>query len=275
MAAADIPLGMALKNLAGWNQTENDWRRLFELNPAGCFVAELDGRPVGTATTTIHDGKVGWIGMVLVHPEVRGQGVGTALLEHAIAHLRRCGVPSIKLDATPAGKRVYVPLGFRDEYELERVEVVAAGGDGDRAGMIAELDVDAILPLDRAAFGVARAPVLRRLAADGPGLCWMATTAGTGNVDGYILARPGANAAHVGPWVARSPATAERLLGAVLDRLAGRRVFMDVPVNHPARALVARHGFKGQRPLTRMWLGCNDWPGDVALTYGIADPAKG
>jgi GNAT superfamily N-acetyltransferase len=275
MTAADIPLGMMLKTLARWNQTEADWRALFNYNPEGCFVAEWDGKPVGTTTTTVHDGKVGWIGMVLVHPDARGHGVGTALLEHAIAYLQRTGVPSIKLDATPAGKRVYVPLGFQDEYELERVEAVAAGGNTERESRIADLKVDVILDMDREAFGVTREPVLRRLAGEYPDLCWQATSAESQKPDGYLLARPGANACFIGPWVARSVETAALLLRVCLDKLVGQRVFMDVPVNHPARAMVARYGFKAQRPFTRMWLGCNDWPGNVALTYGIADPAKG
>ena len=275
MTAADIPLGMTLKTLSHWNQTAADWRALFSYNPEGCFVAEWDGKPAGTTTTTVHDGKVGWIGMVLVHPDARGRGIGTALLEHAIAYLQGTGVPSIKLDATPAGKRVYVPLGFQDEYELERVEAMAAGGNADCGPQIANLNVDKILDMDREAFGVTRKPVLRRLANEFPDLCWQASDTKTGNLDGYLLTRPGANACFIGPWVARSAGTAESLLRACLKKLAGQRVFMDVPVNHPARALAARYGFKTQRPFTRMWLGCNDWPGNGALTCGIADPAKG
>lgn len=272
MTPADIAFGMELKTLAGWNQTEADWRALLGYTPEGCFVAEWDGRPVGTATTTVHDGKVGWIGMVLVHPEFRRLGIGKSLLKHCIEWLRQRGVPSIKLDATPAGKTVYVPLGFRDEYELERVETVAgmecstqhAAGNIENGACRAE----AVLALDSEAFGVPRRPVLQRLLGEHPDLCWVAS-------DGFLMARPGANAWHLGPWVARSGETAEALLRACLVRLEGRRILADVPVNHPARALAGRYGFTTQRPLTRMWLGCNDWPGAPALVYAVADPAKG
>jgi GNAT superfamily N-acetyltransferase len=270
MRPADIPFGMELKKAAGWNQTEADWRAILGFNPDGCFIAEWDGEPAGSATTTIHDGKVAWIGMVLVLPAFRGRGLGTALLKHAIAHLQSRGIPSIKLDATPAGKRVYVPLGFRDEYALERVEGIADRGSqiSNLKSQISNCRVEDILALDREAFGVSREPVLRRLVRENASLCWQAR-------DGFLLARPGANAWLIGPWVARNADAAEALLQTALDRLAGQRVFADVPVNHPARALVARHGFTTQRPLTRMWLGCNDWPGNTALTWSIADLAKG
>ena len=281
MTPKDILAGMELKTLAGWNQTEADWRALLNFNPNGCFVAEQGGRTAGTATTTVHDGKVGWIGMVLVHPEFRRLGIGKALLKHCIAWLQQRGVPCIKLDATPAGKTVYVPLGFRDEYELERVEVTAkAEGGGRRAEcqiQTGALDVKAILALDGEAFGVSRQPVLQRLLGEHPDLCWTAAqpSSETRSLSGFLLARPGANAWHLGPWVARTPEIAGTLLHACLARLAGLRVFADVPAQHPARELVVRHGFVAQRPLTRMWLGCNDWPGNPALTYAVADPAKG
>jgi len=274
MTPADIPFGMEIKTAAGWNQVESDWRAFLSYNPDGCFIAEWDGQRVGTTTTTIHDGKVAWIGMVLVHPGFRRLGIGKALLKHCIAWLQQRGVPCIKLDATPAGKTVYVPLGFRDEYELERVETVAKAEGGIQA---AACDVEAILALDSEAFGVQRQPVLQRLLGEHPDLCW--TVRPPSSVlrppDGFLLARPGANAWHLGPWVARSAETAETLLRACLARLAGQRIFADVPVNHPARQIVARYGFITQRPLTRMWLGCNDWPGNPALTYAVADPAKG
>jgi hypothetical protein len=52
MHAADIPAGMRLKAIAGWNQTEVDWRLLLAAHPTGCFVAEDRGRIIGTVTTT-------------------------------------------------------------------------------------------------------------------------------------------------------------------------------------------------------------------------------
>jgi hypothetical protein len=51
LTAADLPLGLRLCGAAGWNQTEADWRRFLDLQPDGCFVAELDGTAVGTTTT--------------------------------------------------------------------------------------------------------------------------------------------------------------------------------------------------------------------------------
>ena len=122
MTNDDVPLGMHLRDQAGFNQTEADWRRFLDLEPDGCFVAELDGEPVGTVTNCVFD-RVGWIAMLLVDRGVRGRGIGTRLTEHALAYLDARGVFSVRLDATPRGRPVYEKLGFAAEYELARLKV--------------------------------------------------------------------------------------------------------------------------------------------------------
>src|SRR5262245_62056873 len=119
MRAGDVSLGMRLKQQAGWNQVPADWRRFRALEPEGCFVAELDGVPVGTTTTCLF-GPVAWVAMVLVDEAVRGRGVGTALMTHALQFLDDCGVRSVRLDATPLGRPLYEKLGFVAQFELVR-----------------------------------------------------------------------------------------------------------------------------------------------------------
>ena len=90
---------MQLKDAAGWNQTEKDWQRLLALEPNGCFAAGKDGRLVGTTTTTTYGNDLAWIGMVLVDPQERRQGIATRLMHVAIDYLKD-KVATVKLDAT-------------------------------------------------------------------------------------------------------------------------------------------------------------------------------
>jgi GNAT superfamily N-acetyltransferase len=130
MTAADLPLGLRLSREAGWNQTPADWSRLLGLGPAGCFVAELDGAAVGTTTTCVF-GPIAWVAMVLVDRDVRGRGIGTALVAHAIDHLDELGVRSIRLDATPLGEPLYRRLGFVAEYPLTRFQGTPAHAEAE------------------------------------------------------------------------------------------------------------------------------------------------
>lgn len=276
MRAEDILFANTLRQLAGWNQTERDWHGYLSYAPAGCFVAEVDGRPAGTATTIRYGDRFGWIGMVLVHPDIRRLGVGTRLLDHAIRSLQAAGVRGVKLDATPMGRNVYLPLGFVDEYELSRYEGTAMGGETipDGVALVGPADLPAMERLDAEAFGAARPAVLESLSRRNPELCLVVRRAG--GVAGFLLARHGASTVQVGPWMAEDAATAEKLWQALLGRVTGRRVYVDVVAPNPAAvALVRRSGFAVQRTLTRMYLGENPFPGDPRRVFGISSPEKG
>src|SRR5437868_12008562 len=112
LSPEDIPFADSVRALAGWNQTLGDWQRFMNTEPEGCFVAEWRGTPAGTATTVCYGSELGWIGMLLVHPDHRRHGVGSALLQHCLEYLRGRGVQCIKLDATPLGKALYERFGF-------------------------------------------------------------------------------------------------------------------------------------------------------------------
>src|SRR5262245_2728474 len=106
----DVPAVLRLAGAAGWNQTDADVRRLIDLAPEGCFAACAGGEVIGTVTTTAYGRELAWVGMMLVDPAHRRRGVGTALMEVALDHLRERGVATVKLDATPMGRPVYERL---------------------------------------------------------------------------------------------------------------------------------------------------------------------
>ncbi len=274
---ADIPFAQELRAIAGWNQTERDWAGYHAFEPEGCFIADITGIRAGTVTSIRYGDHVGWIGMVLVHPDHRRRGVGSALLARAIAYLSQCGVHCIKLDATPMGKKVYGPLGFRDEYDVVRYEGLARAVGAASPGEVFRLqptDLASVAAFDEGAFGAKRARVLGSLSQREPPLCFVAKR--RPGIAGYLIARPGQNAFQVGPWVANEATIANHLLTSFLACVPGQQVFVDVPRPNPdAEALMASHGFREQRPFTRMSLGDNAHPGVPALIYGTGGAEKG
>jgi GNAT superfamily N-acetyltransferase len=273
MIAADIPAGMRLKEIAGWNQTQGDWKRFLHASPAGCFVAESDGRVVGTAATIAYEGRFAWIGMVLVDPVARSQGVGTKLLEKTIEYLDGCGVPSMKLDATPQGKPLYEKLGFVSEYEIERWQLQHAPLPGavpeGNPGELAD-----VLQLDRDIFGADRGELLRSVAQEAPAFALQ--TRRDGRLTGYAFGRKGSRADHLGPWVAQDEISARRILDDFLRRSCQPMVFVDGMRRNPwALDLLRDHGFEFARPLTRMVRGRNDFPGRPELQCAVLGPEFG
>jgi GNAT superfamily N-acetyltransferase len=272
MTAEDIPEGMRMKDVAGWNQTADDWMRFLTATPDGCFVAECEGQVVGTSATIIYEGRFAWIGMVLVDAPYRGRGIGTALLERAIRHLESRKIPCMKLDATPQGKRLYEKLGFVSEYEIERW-MLRRHSAVDVPGKGAE-EIEDMLRFDREIFGADRGQLLRSLAEAAPDFA-LVDKEGE-EITGYTFGRRGSRADHLGPWVARSEDTASRLLDAFLCRSDRDLVFVDCLQANPwAIPLVKTRGFELSRPLTRMFRGTNKYAGRPELVCGVLGPELG
>ncbi len=193
----DLPFADSLRALAGWNQTLGDWERFLAIEPTGCFLAEWNGTCAGTATSIVYGPELGWIGMVLVHPEFQRRGIGRALLQHCIELLRGRGVQCIKLDATPLGRTVYRGLRFQDEWTLKRwsrppaTPQVTALDASLRAWRAADEQI--LGPLDASAFGVSRQRLLAALASQSR--CAVVLEPEPGRPAGFGMLRPGSQSA--------------------------------------------------------------------------------
>jgi len=276
MTPADFAAGMRLKDIAGWNQTKEDWERFLQAEPEGCFVAEWNGQVVGTVTTIIYESRFAWIGMVLVDPQLRGKGIGTALLQKAIDYLETKKVPCVKLDATPQGQPIYARLGFRIEYEIERHSLTREAGPkvGSEAVSDGAENLETLLEMDREVFGADRSALLRSVAGSAPELVTIARQEGA--VQGFALGRKGSRADHLGPWVAMNALAAQEVFEGLLLRSRRQVVFVDVVRDNPwAPALLAAKGFQFSRSLRRMYRGENAHPGRPDFLCAILGPEFG
>jgi predicted N-acetyltransferase YhbS len=271
---ADIPAALRLKELALWNQTENDWRRLLRLQPSGCFCATISGKVVATTTTTAYGRELAWIGMVLVDPECRRLGIATKLMHAALDYLIQAGVGTIKLDATPDGSLVYENLDFKVDSLIERWEGVAGPGDVGCSMLDTSAHREA-LALDRQAFGADRSTLIKMLIEDAY-VSPLVATAADGRLVGYALARRGSAAAYVGPLVATDANEATTLLDGLLSQMSGQRVYIDLNTNFgDGREILASRGLVKQRDLIRMSYGKGSKGGSSPSVFAIAGPEIG
>jgi ribosomal protein S18 acetylase RimI-like enzyme len=264
---------LALSAAAHWNQNEADWRLMLGIGN-GWGVSLQDGT-LAASTLVLPYGSFAWVSMVLVLPQHRRNGFATQLLRKALAELANRRLTPI-LDATPAGREVYVQEGFRDTWGFRRLhltETIAALGRPAGVRPLRESDWPQLLALDARAFGASRERLLRSLAVRLPRAALVAEE--NGRLAGFLLARDGREARQLGPLVARSSEAARVLLAEALAN-ALPPIYLDVVDREPGiTAWLESLGFEFQRPFTRMVLGASQAPGEAGLVFCPAGPELG
>jgi GNAT superfamily N-acetyltransferase len=269
----------ALVREAGWNQIAADWRIFLELGTVYA-VRNSAHRVVATAATLPYGGQFAWISMVLVASAYRRRGLATRLLRRCVDDLvgRRL-VPVV--DATPAGRMVYVGLGFRDSWGFQRYSAPAPRPkgsvpptlDGDEIRSIGGDDWLMLCRYDAQVFGADRSALLTRLRGRAPG-AELAAWRGD-RIIGFVLCRDGRSATQLGPLAAEDETTARALLELALTGTDGP-IYIDIADSKSAlRRWLEGYGFAPQRPFTRMVYGQAMRFDDVLRTMAVAGPELG
>jgi len=229
-----------LSHRAGWNQTVEDVTKLVKLNHKAGFVASIrkdnTNIALGSGVVLKVSEKLNWIGMILVHPELRRQGIAKEIMKHCIGFARLDEeMPIIGLDATPMGMPLYTSLGFKESFRLWRstlptdvdllnsknVLVVPMTSIDSVSDYLFTKSLSDKLELFRSLFKLYKAG------------CFVAITGG--KICGIILSRPGRVKPYVGHLIANSYKIAQALLGYSLRVWSSKgfdSVFIDIPEYH-------------------------------------------
>ncbi len=271
LAHRHIDDACALVAEAGWNETPDDWRLMIAHGDAIGFE-DGTGRLIAAALGLPYGRQFGWISMVLVTAARRRRGLATYLLDACIAGHEAAGRVPV-LDATPAGEKVYIGLGFKHHFTIQRWQCPHPGTpDSDNGGIrpIAAADIGQIIDFDRAIFGGDRAAILRDIATRSGTLGWVRTDG-----SGYLMSRAGRLARQLGPLCAEHDDAARALVAAALAHI-DEPLFIDVPDHHTGLIeMLSQRGFTAQRPFTRMLKGKPPGFGDPARIYALAGPELG
>jgi len=184
MRADEVPL---LKDFAP-PEWKTDLSRIFGRHFGQPYfhaiAAELAGVMVGCANGLLQ-GNTGWLGNIIVRPDIRRRGTGKALTEALIEFFRMQGVEFQILIATSMGEPVYRQLGFEvvSQYVFfERDDVSSSKDSVPGVRPLTPADEDCVFALDRSVTGEVRQPFLSRFL-DGASV----HTGPDGAVDGFCL----------------------------------------------------------------------------------------
>jgi GNAT superfamily N-acetyltransferase len=102
--AVDVALRLSELRRRGWPGPRD-----------GLWIAEADGRPVGSITLDDQGGGLGQLGHLVLTPETRGTGTGRRLVEQVLETARAVGYERIQLftfHELSAARSLYQSVGF-------------------------------------------------------------------------------------------------------------------------------------------------------------------
>ncbi len=228
-----------LAERAGWNQTSEDIELMNMNAKGGTFIAmyRLNGHDIslGSGVVLPVSDHLSWIGMILVHQELRRQGIAGAMMRTCLSHIRLQQKQAIiGLDATPLGKQVYESLGFKDSFLIWR-SVINTKQQKSKVSTFQFIPFDLQKVLDYLSkIGyMERQRIVQILATIPDSYNLMITH--EGKISGFALSRPGRLKPFIGPVIADSKELAYALLMKALTHWENNgfgEVFMDIPEYH-------------------------------------------
>ncbi|MFV2073964.1 MAG: GNAT family N-acetyltransferase, partial [Thermoanaerobaculales bacterium] len=268
-----IPFALEQTIREGWATGRTMFETYVEHDPDGAFIAWHEGGRAGMVTTTRYAASA-WIGNLIVPPAVRSRGIGRALMERGLRHLRETGASTVRLDGDPPGLTLYRSLGFVDEYESLRFR-----RDPEHAGFTARAkplepgDLAEVLAFDAEHFGDDRGRLLRALFRRSRH-AFVARR--DGKVVGHVLTEETNLGLRAGPCVATDAEVARRLLETVLAAAGPYTVTLGIPApNQHGRELLEALGFSPTPSSLRMVLGERQAGGTLERIFTIAGGAIG
>jgi GNAT superfamily N-acetyltransferase len=243
----EIDSFMGLAQDEGWVCDFWEFEFLFRTFPRGCLVARDGGRPAGFITA-IRYGTSGWIGNLIVRPELRGRGVGSLLMGKALAALDEAGTATVWLTASRSGKPLYEKLGFS---AIDVINRWVGSGLKNCSPKQPFPTRGELIERDQSGWGDRRDSIID--AVIGRGRLFASD-------DAFLVCQPCCDGTQIGPWGGSAGSAPQLLAQARAATGDGKRIYLDVPLRNTTQsALLSGSGF--------------DIKGSTLLMYRGAIPA--
>jgi len=251
----------------GWNPGVHDAQLFFSADPQGFLGAFIDDQLVGSISAVCYGDDFAFLGLYLVKPELRGQGIGSQLWAHA---MQRVEGRTVGLDGVVDMQSSYASSGFALAYRNIRFggQVRDVQPLSDAMVVIGRDDLHRIQSLDRATFGADRSAFLADWLSQPEGHSWAYVE--DGQIRGFGTVRACREGFKVGPLVADSALVAAEVFNALAKSVGdGGPIYLDVPEPNVAALDLARAvGLSPVFETARMYAKGNP-DLDIPLIFGV------
>jgi predicted N-acetyltransferase YhbS len=251
----EMPIVIEMAAREGWNPGLQDGVAFYAADPGGFLVAESAGRVLGCISAVAYGTTLGFIGLFIVAPDLRGQGLGGLLWD---AGMTRLSGRVVGLDGVPAQQDYYRRKGFELAWQNVRFAGVVRHSSvavDERIVPLGGIDFASVCADDLRVFSAPRESFLRAWIdmPGAPGLAWVER----GRVAGWGVVRPCREGYKIGPLVADNADIATALYAALSQQAQpGSALYLDVPVpNLNALKLAEQQGMHRAFETARMYRG--------------------
>lgn len=243
----------------GWNPGIQDAKNLWAADEAGFMVIDVEGKMAGAGAAFFHGPAYGFMGLFIMRPEFRGQGLGKKLWFARRDRLqeRLSAGGTIGMDAVTHMIPFYAKGGFESftrhcRFMLDPTQVSIEANED--VFELTNADWTEVESLDRNGFPCQRTKYLSTWIAQAG--AFALGIRGVNGLSGYAVIRPCLSGWKIGPLIAEDACKARKLLHACVQRAQDGPVYLDVPENNPnAWTLCKDLGMQQVFECTRMYLG--------------------
>lgn len=235
----------------GWNPGPHDAAAFFAADPDGFYGFFHEGQLIAGGAIVSYEGQFGFMGLFIVHPQYRGQGLGQRLWQlrrDTLVNRLKPGA-AIGMDGVVAMQPFYQTGGFELAFTSNRYECRSRLLEvSPTVSAITDTDRPEIFAYDQSCVGYARPAFFYAWLQLPDSLSFQCRR--DGRLHGYAVLRKVGTGFKVGPLFAESAADADALFRCCLNAAAqaDRRgpdaasVFLDVPcINQDALNMVGRY----------------------------------
>lgn len=266
MQRDDLPIALDWAAAEGWNPGLEDAAAIWETDPRGFFLAEVEGRAAAAISVVNHSSDFAFLGLYLCLPEFRGKGIGYGLWTHALQH---AGERVVGLDGVPDQQANYRKSGFDLTAQTYRYLGVLDGQMSSDLRSAERSDLETLVELEAQANGYSKPAFLSN---------WIADTATRKTLVlgeapcGFATIRACQSGHKIGPVIAETLEDAEVIIRGLIQLVDAKDVMIDVPDDcAPLMDFCKAHGMTVAFNTARMYRGAAPKPGALLRTIATME----